>query len=409
MAVESLIVKHLSFSSTGGAGASAKRLSHALMSQGIDSSLFTVADGDLWSNPLVAPMTSVAATADYFAVRKRTSPSLVSLHRSYFGARSLDLSDLARTPSSIVHLHWTLGLFSLTQLETLLRRGTPVFWTLHDMWPLTGACHQADGCQRFSNSECTTCPQVRRSHWGLVTKQFARKRKLLESRNLWLIAPSQWIFEQALTHPSITESKIRTIPNVPVHAPPADTRTVFRAPLSESNAGIKLLFVASRIHDPAKGLEDLLRSLKTSSQLRNRIELRIVGKGLPRRCYSWVRYLGPLTSEQLDEEYAGADMLVVPSRAENSPGVIREALDRCLPIAARAVGDIPLMISGNGQNLLLESDDDWGERLSSHLNELNGSEIARRRYSSKRNTNWRNEVIEAHHAYYLEALAALDS
>jgi glycosyltransferase involved in cell wall biosynthesis len=86
-----------------------------------------------------------------------------------------------------------------------------------------------------------------------------------------------------------------------------------------------------------------------------------------------VRWTGPLTGDGLDSVYAGADVLVVASRAESYGMVVTEALARALPVVATAVGGVPEALGrgsdGSRPGLLVPPDApaDLAEALSGWL------------------------------------------
>ncbi len=58
-----------------------------------------------------------------------------------------------------------------------------------------------------------------------------------------------------------------------------------------------------------------------------------------------VDFKGPLSSEEIANEMAAADALVLFSNTENQPCVVLESLSMGLPVIASTVGDIPNLVS----------------------------------------------------------------
>jgi glycosyltransferase involved in cell wall biosynthesis len=115
-------------------------------------------------------------------------------------------------------------------------------------------------------------------------------------------------------------------------------------------AGDALLCVAAVT--PDKGHDVLLDALATATDLpwrcacvgsldrdsayADRVQRATRKKGLGER----VRFPGPRTGAELDRAYAGADLLVLASRAETYGMVVAEALARGLPVLAAEVGGV---------------------------------------------------------------------
>jgi glycosyltransferase involved in cell wall biosynthesis len=117
-------------------------------------------------------------------------------------------------------------------------------------------------------------------------------------------------------------------------------------------AGEALLCVAAVI--PGKGHDVLLDALSTMTDLSWRCLC--VGSldrdpefaaRLP-RLDGRVSFTGPRTGADLDRTYAGADLLVLPSRAETYGMVVTEALARGLPVVATDVGGVTEALGHGG-------------------------------------------------------------
>ena len=122
-------------------------------------------------------------------------------------------------------------------------------------------------------------------------------------------------------------------------------------PVPGTEAGSELLCVASVL--PAKGHDVLLAALAAISDLDWRC--RLVGpldldpdfvdelhkSAADTGTADRVVFAGPLAHDEVRTAYAGADLLVLPSRAESYGMVVTEALAHGLPVVASAVGGVP--------------------------------------------------------------------
>ena len=70
-----------------------------------------------------------------------------------------------------------------------------------------------------------------------------------------------------------------------------------------------------------------------------------------------VAFTGPLHGRQLHAAYAGADLLVLPSRGESYGMVVTEALARGIPVLATEVGGVPEALGHAEAGLLVPPDD----------------------------------------------------
>jgi glycosyltransferase involved in cell wall biosynthesis len=98
-------------------------------------------------------------------------------------------------------------------------------------------------------------------------------------------------------------------------------------------------------------------SLERDPVFVERLRRRVLAGGMDGR----VRFSGPQAEADLVRSYAGADVLVLPSRAETYGMVIAEALARGLPVVAAEVGGVPealgLGVDGTRPGLLVPPGD----------------------------------------------------
>jgi glycosyl transferase family 1 len=108
-------------------------------------------------------------------------------------------------------------------------------------------------------------------------------------------------------------------------------------PAEPSPGGGRLLCVAAISH--RKGQDVLLRALDDLGDLE--WTCTFVGAGTAPPAPGRAVFAGPKGGAELDAAYAGADLLVLPSRAETYGMVVTEALARAIPVLGTQVDGVP--------------------------------------------------------------------
>jgi glycosyltransferase involved in cell wall biosynthesis len=255
------------------------------------------------------------------------------------------------------------GYFNYLALAPLTRR-KPSVLTLHDMWSFTGHCVYSMGCERWRTG-CGSCPQpdsypaIQRDatawEWRLKRHVYARAR-------LAVVSPSRWLAGLA-AQSLLARFPITCIPyGLDLAAYRPMDRAACRRALGLPEDHNILLFAAESLKDPRKGMDLLRRALaELPPSARKDVLLLTFGggigsagteAGLP------AIHLGQIGGDRLKATvYSAADAFVFPSRADNLPLVIQEAMACGLPVVSFAVGGIPELVAHGVTGLLAPAED----------------------------------------------------
>lgn len=351
---------HLTFSTSGGAGVVASRLHQAQQKLGWESDLIAASSSDLRSKPLEHPSVTLSTAIDNYVYRDSGFEALYSDSRD---KRSVLKSTFPN--SDIFHLHWINGLFDISTTQLFSQK--PVFWTLHDMNPFTGGCHHSFGCERFI-TDCGACPAVRSIFQSRPPKNLERK---IASYKTWpqlhVVTPSSWLAEQAKKSAAFSAVPISVIHN-PVNEaffekPKARKEGQNIAPPGHTVFTV----VASNLDDPIKNVGFVVDVFTTARLKRPDLALILVGSGGGAHInVPGVRVMGSVGAVELREVFDQSDALLIPSLAENSPGVAFEAAARgVIPVVANSGGlpEIAELFSG----YLCGSEEDWLEVMTATI------------------------------------------
>lgn len=306
-------------------------------------------------------------------------------------------SDITSLPefqeADIVHLHWVnQGFLSLRNIEKILRKGKPIVWTMHDMWPFTGICHYAHDCENYLTA-CRNCRLL--AHPGekdLSYRVFKRKEKLLSNPEMVFVACSKWLAEEANKSFLLRGKLIEDIPNAinsRLYYPhnKEKSRQECRLPLDKK----LILFSAYRTTLPIKGLNYLVeacrRCAETHPETKEQYAIVAVGKDsdliadqFPYPFYS----MGYIEDERMMAEiYNACDVFVIPSLQDNLPNTIVEAMSCGVPCVGFNVGGIPQMIHSGVDGFLADARDVAGlqEGIEWVLEKCNYEEVSKTAYA----------------------------
>lgn len=238
--------------------------------------------------------------------------------------------------ADIIHLHWIAGFVDYRFFQ---KNKKPVIWTLHDMNPFTGGCHYSNGCKKYI-TECKNCPQLQgtiNSNNSFIDQEY--KEAFLVGQTHVITAPSQWLMNCSSESRLFGSFRNIYIPNcLDINTyKPLDklfSRTALNLPLQKKI----LLFVSANVENKRKGF-DLLHNAITQINEPD-IHLCAIGGGKIASEYeSRITFIDKISDERLMAlAYSAADAFILPSREDNLPNTMIEALACGTPVIAFPVG-----------------------------------------------------------------------
>lgn len=253
--------------------------------------------------------------------------------------------------ADVVHYHNLLGgYFNYLRLPSLTQ-AKPSVWTLHDMWALTGHCIHSFDCQRWRTG-CGACPYpstdppIRRDatawEWRLKQRTYRRSRMVLTT-------PSRWQFN-LLGKSMLRDHPARHVPNaVDTSVYRAVDRAVVRRELGWPQESFVVLLASNRLGNPFQRF-DLLPEIFAGIRHKRPHGVTIAMLGEPGPAFEVPAGISMFSLGYLDADrdkarvFAAADVLLFPSRADNQPLILLEAMSCGCPAVAFDVGGISELV-----------------------------------------------------------------
>jgi glycosyltransferase involved in cell wall biosynthesis len=251
----------------------------------------------------------------------------------YFGQDVLKTLD--QSNFDILHLHWiSNGFFPIEDLSLLKK---PIVWTFRDMWPMTGGCHYSDVCRNFTKN-CGECSALRSTNGDdLSRKMLGIKKIVYENANLFPVAISSWLRDQAKSSALFQDKSVRMINN----CIDINNISIWDKNEARKSLGIaidKKVICFGALHsldDKRKGYQFLRQAI---ANIENRENYLLVIFGNKSEMYSVdmeVKSFGYVSSQRLlGAIYSAADCFVAPSTQEAFGKTIGEALHCGTPVVA---------------------------------------------------------------------------
>ncbi len=249
--------------------------------------------------------------------------------------------------SDVVHLHWVAGAVDFDDMAGMVR-DKPVVWTFHDMNPITGGCHYSEGCTGYEN-ECRECPLLSEAS-DLAHRAWRRKRDAYaQIKSLDVICPSDWLADCTRRSSLLGDRPVHVMPNIfPIESFKPTNRIVARQKLGLPLDKKLFVFGADSLNNQRKGGDILRDSLQYLRKMESDgvpaiqdVEGIFFGASsleldVPVHAMGYVQ--DPV---RLALIYSAADVFAFPSREDNAPQTVIEALMSGTPVVGFGVGNLP--------------------------------------------------------------------
>ena len=289
---------------------------------------------------------------------------------------------------NIYNIHWVqhefINIFDIYNLPK-----NRIVWTMHDCWPIESTEHYP--VQR-------EIPFFYKNIQRFIKE---KKKELIKQKNIYLVAPSNWIKNKALSSFDDFSPRVITIPNpIPDIFFEEYSKSKARRNLNLPQDKILILFSSfGGEGDLRKGMKFIRQLLNAKENKKSNIEFITIGlfKELNKYNKEKLSNLGKIEGDfKLREVYKAIDIVLVPSIIDNLPQVATEAQACGRPVIGFNTGGMEDIVINEKTGYLSSTQDHISIQKNINrvieknlLDELKANQISKRAFEL-----WNNNVVK---------------
>ena len=308
----------------------------------------------------------------------------------------------------ILHFHNLHGGYISYAALTTLAKNKHVVWTLHDEHIYTGHCAVTLGCEKWKTG-CGNCPMLDTYPAVAVDRtreMLSIKKRIVQKLNPYIACPSNWLASRV--RKAFPEKKnITVIPNgISTEIFKPQNKSKLREELGLPTNKFLLVYAAEMGgSNPFKGGDVLRKITDKLVEFKDLVIITIGDADITPRNHCHLPYKYISSEVEMSRLYNCADMLVYPTRADNLPLVVLEAMACGLPVVASRLGGIPEIISHGVNGYLVDEIDDPQAFLNEihqfiQLDETEQKSIGNHALATIRNNFTLEQMVERYDKLY---------